>query len=280
MRVIDTGTLIPVIERLCQKASYELSEDVLEGYREALKKEESPTGKEIIELLLENADYAVEKQIPCCQDTGVAVVYMQIGQEIAWEGIPLVDAVNEGVRRGYLNGYLRISVIRDPIDRVNTNDNTPAVIHYDIVPGDKVNITVFPKGFGSENQNQLKMLTPAEGVEGFINYVLKVVGEGAAQSCPPLVIGIGIGGTTEKAAILAKLALMRKIGQRNETNYIADLEKEILEKINNTGIGPLGLGGRNTALDVFIEKFATHIAGFPVAVNLQCHANRHASEII
>lgn len=280
MRLINTSVLIPVIAKLCQKACYELSCDMLDSYKESLQKEESPIGKEILGILLENAAYAKEKQIPCCQDTGVTVVYMQIGQEVAWEGIPIADAVNEGVRQGYLTGYLRLSVIKDPIDRVNTKDNTPAVLHIDLVPGDKVAITVLPKGFGSENKNQLKMLTPAEGVEGFIDYVLKVVKEGAASSCPPVVVGIGIGGTTEKAALLAKLALLRKIGQRHETEYIASLEVDLLKNINNSGIGPLGLGGRVTALDVFIEKFATHIAGFPVAVNMQCHANRHATEII
>ncbi len=280
MKIIQTEELIPVIAGLCQKASYELPQDVLEGYKKLLREEQSPTGREILELLLENSDYAVEKQIPCCQDTGVCVVYLKVGQEVAFEGIPLYEAVNEGVRKGYMEGYLRISVIRDPIDRINTNDNTPAVVHYDIVPGENVEITIFPKGFGSENQNQLKMLTPAQGVEGFLDYVLKVVKEGAAMSCPPLVVGVGIGGTTEKAALLAKLALQRKIGQRNPVPYIAELEEKLLARINRTGIGPLGLGGNSTALDVFIEQYATHIAGFPVAVNLQCHANRHATAII
>ena len=277
MRIINTKELIPVISELCQKASYELNDDLIQAYGDALKKEESPLGKQVMNILIENAEYAKKMQIPCCQDTGVAVVYMEIGQEVAWEGGSLIDAVNEGVREGYLKGYLRISVIKDPIIRINTNDNTPAVIHTEIVQGNKVTITVMPKGFGSENQNQLKMLTPAEGVEGFINFVKDVVNEGAAKSCPPLVIGVGIGGTTEKAALLAKKALRRKIGQRHPDEYISELEKRLLLEINNSGIGPLGLGGRITALDVFIEKFATHIAGFPVAVNLQCHANRYAS---
>jgi fumarate hydratase subunit alpha len=280
MRVLDTKELIAVIAGLCQKASYELGDDVLDGYKKALASEDSPLGKEVIEMLLENAAYAKEKRIPCCQDTGVCVVYMRIGQQVSWEGMPLVDAINQGVREGYLSGYLRISVIKDPIHRVNTNDNTPAVIHTEIVEGDKVEITVFPKGFGSENQNQLKMLTPAQGIEGFLNYVVDVVKQGAAKSCPPLVVGVGLGGTTEKAAILSKLALRRRIGQRSEDPDIAALEEELLKRINNSGIGPLGLGGRNTALDVFIEKFATHIAGFPVAVNMQCHANRHATAVL
>ena len=280
MRVLDTKELIPLVAGLCQKASYELSEDVLDGYRKALDIEESPNGKEVIGLLIENAGYAKEEQIPCCQDTGVCIVYARIGQGVSWTGMPFEEAVNEGVRQGYLSGYLRISVIKDPIHRVNTNDNTPAVIHTEIVPGDQVEITVFPKGFGSENQNQLKMLTPAQGVDGFLDYVLSVVKQGAAMSCPPLVVGVGIGGTTEKAALLAKLALRREIGQRNADPDIAELEKKLLGRINDSGIGPLGLGGRVTALDVFIEAFATHIAGFPVAVNLQCHANRHATAII
>lgn len=280
MRVIDTKELIPVVSRLCQKACYELGQDLLKAYSEAYKSEVSPLGKEAIEILIDNADYAKKMQIPCCQDTGVTVVYMEIGQEVSWKGMPLLDAVNEGVRKGYLDGYLRISVIKDPIQRINTGDNTPAVLHIEIVAGDKVNITVLPKGFGSENQNQLKMLIPAEGVEGFKKYVIDVVDKAAAKSCPPLVVGIGIGGTTEKAALLAKKALMRKIGERHNDDYIAELEEELLSKINDLGVGPLGLGGRMTALDVFIEKYATHIAGFPVAVNLQCHANRHASETV
>lgn len=280
MRVIDTKDLVPIIARLFQKASYELTEDVLAGYESCKKMETSEIGREIFDMLLENAEYANKMQIPCCQDTGVAIVLMQIGQEVSWQGMPLVDAINEGVRKGYLEGYLRVSVVKDPIVRDNTNDNTPAVIHTEIVKGDRVKITVLPKGFGSENQNQLKMLTPAEGVDGFLDYVVGVVKQGAAASCPPLVVGVGIGGTTEKAAILAKLAVTRRIGQRHEDTYIADLERTLFERINKTGIGPLGLGGRITAMEVFIEKFATHIAGFPVAVNLQCHANRHASETV
>jgi len=280
VRIINTKELVPIISKLCQKASYELDYNLLNGYKKALEKEDTPIGKKIIKILIENAEYAKKMQIPCCQDTGITVVFMEIGKEISWEGDPLVKTVNEGVRRGYLSGFLRISVIKDPINRINTGDNTPAVLHTEIVEGDKVKIVVIPKGFGSENQNQLKMLTPADGIEGFINFVKDSVKKGAGKSCPPLVIGIGIGGTTEKSALLAKKALLRKIGQRNKNKVIAELEERILSEVNDLGIGPLGLGGKTTALDVFIEEFATHIAGFPVAVNLQCHSNRHDSVII
>jgi len=280
VRIIDTKDIIPLVRDLCQKACYELGQDLLSSYRQSQAKEESDSGREVLQMLIDNAEYAKTKKIPVCQDTGVAVVFMSIGQEVCWKGMHLIDAVNEGVRRGYTEGYLRISVIDDPITRKNTGDNTPAVVHTDIIPGDRVTITVLPKGFGSENMNHVRMLTPAEGVEGFKNYVVDVINTVGAKSCPPFVVGIGIGGTTEKAAILAKKALLREMGQRHVQEYVSTLEVELKDRINDLGIGPLGFGGRITVLDVFIETYATHIAGFPVAVNPQCHANRHASVTI
>ncbi len=280
MRIIHTEDLIPVIKNLAQKACFELDENLISSLNQSFDREESPLGKEIIATLLENAKYASEEQIPCCQDTGVAVVYLEIGQEVSWQGEPLACCVNEGIRQGYKEGYLRNSVVDDPILRINTNDNTPAVIHTEIIPGDKVRITVMPKGFGSENMNRAVMLTPADGVEGIKKFVIDTVRLAGGKACPPLVIGVGLGGTTEVSTWLAKKSLLRPIGAKNAAPHLAKLEEELKSDINDLGIGPLGLGGRITALDVHVEAFATHIAGLPVAVNLQCHASRHASVIL
>jgi fumarate hydratase subunit alpha len=278
--MINTSEVVPVIKKLVQEACYGLDENVIESLQDALKKEESPLGQEIINTLLENAEFAKQEQVPCCQDTGVTIVHMEIGQEVAWEGNPLFDEVNEGVRQGYVEGYLRKSVVSDPILRVNTNDNTPAVLHTEIVPGSSVTITVMPKGAGSENMSRLAMLTPAQGVDGIKEFVIETVKLAGGKACPPLVVGVGIGGTMDKTAWLAKKALKRSVGDRNKEKHIADLELELLESINDLGIGPLGVGGRMTALDVHIETYPCHIASLPIAVNLQCHSNRHAMAIL
>ena len=246
----------------------------------AEKCEESPLGKQILEQLEENLDIAGRDMIPICQDTGMAVVFAEIGQDVHFTGGSLEDAINEGVRRGYVDGYLRKSVVSDPIIRENTKDNTPAVIHYDIVPGDKVRLTIAPKGFGSENMSRIYMLKPADGIDGVKEAILNAVSEAGPNACPPMVVGVGIGGTFEKCAILAKKALTRPVNKRSDVGYIAELEEEMLEKINNLGIGPGGLGGSTTAFAVNIETYATHIAGLPVAVNICCHVNRHSVRII
>ena len=279
-RNIDTTELIPIIAKLCRKACYELNEDLVSALKEAYAIEESPYSKDTLALLIENADYAKKEQIACCHDTGTAVIIMEIGQEISWTGIPLIDAVNEGVRRGYKEGYLRNSIVRDPLDRINTGDNTPCVLHTDIVAGDKVKITVMPKGGGSENMGAFTTLIPAEGAEGVKDFVLKVVEDAGGKTCPPSIIGIGVGGTMDYCAWLAKKALLRPLGVRNANPNYAAMEKELLERINNLGIGTLGMGGRVTALEVHIEYYPCHITTLPVAVNLQCHASRYASAII
>ena len=276
-RTIDTMEVVPIIRDLCQKACYELGDNLLCALQKAYEEEESPYGKDTLELLLQNADYARKEQIACCHDTGTAVVLMEIGQAVSWTGLPLADAVNEGVRRGYEEGYLRKSIVRDPLDRVNTGDNTPCVLHTEIIPGDRVHITVMPKGGGSENMGAFTTLTPAEGIEGVMEFVLKVVERAGGKSCPPLIVGVGVGGTMDKCTMLAKKALLRPIGERSLTLHYARMEEELLAKINNLGIGPLGMGGRMTALDVHIEYFPCHITALPVAVNLQCHASRYAS---
>jgi fumarate hydratase subunit alpha len=277
VRVINTKDIIVVIKELVKKSCYELDDNLIGSLKNALDIEESDLGREIIETLLENADYARKEQIPCCQDTGVAVVHMEIGQRICWEGQPLQDAVNEGVRQGYIEGFLRKSVVRDPIIRENTNDNTPAVLHCDIVPGDKVKITIMPKGAGSENMGRLAMLTPADGVVGIKKFVIETVRLAGGKACPPLIVGVGIGGTMDQAAWIAKKALQRPIGHNNKEEHLYRLEQELKKEINDLGIGPLGVGGRVTALDVHVETYPTHIACLPVAVNLQCHADRHAA---
>ena len=280
MRRIDTSAVIPVIRQLCIEACQQLSSNVTDALRDARAREESPLCQEILDMLLENAAFASENHLACCQDTGMTVVLLEIGQEVCWEGMPLYDAVNEGVRQGYRDGYLRKSVVDDPLLRKNTGDNTPAMIHVDIVPGDKVTITILPKGAGSENMSALYMLTPADGVQGVKKAVLEAVERAGGKPCPPIVVGIGLGGTMDKAAFLSKKALLREIGARNPKPHLAALEQELLEEINKTGIGALGMGGTVTALDVHIEAFSTHIACLPLAINLQCHAYRHACAII
>ena len=240
-----------------------------------MEKEESPLGKQILNQLQENLEIAGRDMIPICQDTGMAVIFIKVGQEVHIEGGNLTDAINEGVRQGYVDGYLRKSVVRDPIDRVNTKDNTPAIIHYEIVDGDRVDITVAPKGFGSENMSRVFMLKPADGIEGVKNAILTAVKDAGPNACPPMVVGVGIGGTFEKCAILAKKALTRPVGEHSAIPYVKELEEEMLEKINRLGIGPGGLGGTTTALAVNVNTYATHIAGLPVAVNICCHVNRH-----
>jgi len=279
-RIINTEELIPVIAGLSMKACYELDESFLNALKEAVKREESPYGRDCLELLIANAEYAKTEQIACCHDTGTCVVILEIGQEVSWEGMPLVDAVNEGVRQGYKEGYLRMSLVKDPLNRVNTGDNTPAVLHTEIVSGDKVTVTIMPKGGGAENMGAFSTLVPAEGEEGVKDFVLKTLEDAGGKTCPPVIVGVGIGGTMDKCTWIAKKALLRPIGSHNPHPYYAAMEDELLIKINNLGIGPLGMGGRITALAVHIEYFPCHITALPVAVNLQCHASRHARAVI
>ena len=274
MREIQAWEIAGAVRDMCIEANYTLSRDMRKRFEESAEREESPLGKQIFGQLQENLEIAEQDQIPICQDTGMAVVFLKVGQEVHIEG-NLMDAVNEGVRRGYEEGYLRKSVVRDPIDRVNTGDNTPAVIHCEIVPGDQVEITVAPKGFGSENMSRIFMLKPADGIEGVKNAILTAVRDAGPNACPPMVVGVGIGGTFEKCALMAKHALTRDLDEESPVPYIRDLEKEMLEKINCLGIGPGGLGGVITAMAVNIETYPTHIAGLPVAVNICCHVNRH-----
>ena len=279
MREIQAWEIAGAVRDMCIEANYTLSRDMRKRFEESAEREESPLGKQIFGQLQENLEIAEQDQIPICQDTGMAVVFLKVGQEVHIEG-NLMDAVNEGVRRGYEEGYLRKSVVRDPIDRVNTGDNTPAVIHCEIVPGDQVEITVAPKGFGSENMSRIFMLKPADGIEGVKNAILTAVRDAGPNACPPMVVGVGIGGSFEKCALMAKHALTRDLDEESPVPYIRDLEKEMLEKINCLGIGPGGLGGVITAMAVNIETYPTHIAGLPVAVNICCHVNRHAHRII
>ena len=279
MREIQAWEIAGAVRDMCIEANYTLSRDMRKRFEESAEREESPLGKQIFGQLQENLEIAEQDQIPICQDTGMAVVFLKVGQEVHIEG-NLMDAVNEGVRRGYGEEYLRKSVVRDPIDRVNTGDNTPAVIHCEIVPGDQVEITVAPKGFGSENMSRIFMLKPADGIEGVKNAILTAVRDAGPNACPPMVVGVGIGGTFEKCALMAKHALTRDLDEESPVPYIRDLEKEMLEKINCLGIGPGGLGGVITAMAVNIETYPTHIAGLPVAVNICCHVNRHAHRII
>lgn len=279
-RVINTSEIIPIIEELVKEACYVLDDNFIGALEDALNVEESPIGERTISLLLENAKYAKEQQIAVCQDTGTTVVFLEIGEEVSWEGENLIDAVNQGVRQGYINGYLRKSIVKDPLNRINTEDNTPAVIHTDIVAGDKVKITVMPKGGGSENMGSFTTLIPSEGAEGVKNFVLKSVIEAGGRPCPPLIVGVGVGGTMDYCTVLAKKALLRPVGERHKEKHYAKLEKEILDEINKLGIGPLGTGGRVTALDVHIDYFPCHITALPVAVNIQCHASRHATATI
>ena len=276
VRDIDVKLLTDNIKEMCIEATHYLSPDMCAALKKATEEEESPLGKQVLDSLSENLELAGKEMIPICQDTGMAVVFLEIGQDVHFVGGNVMDAVNEGVRRGYVDGFLRKSVVGDPILRENTKDNTPAILHTEIVPGDKVKITVSPKGFGSENKSRMFMLTPADGIEGVKKAILTAVKDAGPNACPPMVVGVGIGGTFEKCAYMAKKALTRDIDKSSDIPYVAELEKEMLQKINNTGIGPGGLGGKTTALAVNINTYATHIAGLPVAINICCHVNRHA----
>lgn len=280
MRSLEVSKVTQAVKEMCIEASHFLSKDMKEAMDRAVVAEEAPLGRQILKQLQENAVIAEKDMIPICQDTGMTVVFLEIGQDVHFEGGLLEDAVHEGVRQGYVDGFLRKSVVKDPIMRENTRDNTPAVIHYSIVSGEKVKITVAPKGFGSENMSRIFMLKPADGIEGVKNAVVTAVKEAGPNACPPLVVGVGIGGTFEKCALLAKAALTRPVDEPSEIPYVRDLESEILERINRSGIGPGGLGGTVTALAVNINTYPTHIAGLPVAVNICCHVNRHAVRTI
>lgn len=275
IRTVSTIEITANIKEMCIEANHYLSKDMDEALKRAADTEKSPLGKKILNQLQENLEIADKEMIPICQDTGMAVIFMEIGQDVHLEGSLLEDAVNEGVRQGYTEGYLRKSVVGDPIIRENTKDNTPAVIHYDIVPGDKVKITLAPKGFGSENMSRVFMLKPADGIEGVKNAILTAVKDAGPNACPPMVVGVGIGGTFEKCVLLAKKALTRDVSQHSDISYVKELEEEMLQKINSLGIGPGGLGGSTTALAVNINTYPTHIAGLPVAINICCHVNRH-----
>lgn len=280
VRSVNVELLTQNIKEMCIQANHYLAPDMDKAMKDAHEKETKPLAKQILGQLLENLEIAGEDMIPICQDTGMAVVFLKIGQDVHFEGGSVEDAVNEGVRQGYQEGYLRKSVVGDPLLRVNTKDNTPAIIHYELVLGDRVEILVAPKGFGSENMSKIHMLKPADGVEGVKEAIVNTVREAGPNACPPVVVGVGIGGTFEKAAILAKKALTREIGTHSELPHIKELEEELLAKINEIGLGPAGLGGDTTALAVNINTYATHIAGLPVAVNICCHVNRHIARTI
>ena len=280
MRTLHVNKITEAVKEMCIEANHFLAEDMQEALQNAAEREEAPLGRQILEQLQENLKIAGEDMIPICQDTGMAVVFLEIGQDVCFEGGLLEDAVNEGIRQGYTEGYLRKSVVRDPVDWETTKDNTPGVIHYSIVAGDEVKITVAPKGFGSENMSRIFMLKPADGIEGIKEAVVTAVRDAGPNACPPLVVGVGIGGTFEKSALMAKAALTRPVNVRSEIPYVRDLETEILDRINCSGIGPGGLGGRITALAVNINTYPTHIAGLPVAVNMCCHVNRHAVRVV
>lgn len=276
MREVNVDKVTENIKEMCIEANHFLTDDMKKVFKNAVASEKSPLGKQVLNQLNENLDIAANDMIPICQDTGMAVVFINVGQDVHFTGGNITDAINEGVRHGYVEGFLRKSVVNDPIIRENTKDNTPAVIHYNIVPGDKVDITVAPKGFGSENMSRVFMLKPADGIEGVKDAILTAVKDAGPNACPPMVIGVGIGGTFEKCALLAKKALTRNVEEESPVPYVRELEKEMLEKINKLGIGPGGLGGTQTALAINIETYPTHIAGLPVAVNMCCHVNRHA----
>jgi len=280
MREISAQRITDAVKRLCMEANYYLNEPELAALQKAYREEQSPYGKAVLEQILKNAEIAKNEQLAICQDTGFAVLFIEVGQEVHITGGALEDAINEGVRQGYVDGYLRKSILQDPIRGGNTNDNTPAVIHTRIVPGDKVKIVVAPKGGGSENMSTVRMMTPADGVEGIKKFVVDWVTQAGGNPCPPGVVGIGIGGTFEYVAYLAKKALLRPVGSRNPDPYYAALEEEILELVNKTGVGPMGLGGKVTMLDVHIEFYPRHIATFPVAVNINCHAARHKETVL
>lgn len=280
MRTLNVSEVTEQIRDMCIEANHFLTEDVKCAMARASESERSPLGRQILGQLDENLEIAGRDMIPICQDTGMAVIFMEIGQDVHFEGGNLEDAIHEGVRRGYTEGFLRKSVVKDPLIRENTKDNTPAVVHYEVVPGDRVRITVAPKGFGSENMSRIFMLKPADGVEGVKQAVLTAVRDAGPNACPPMVVGVGIGGTFEKCALLAKKALTRPVDIRSEIPYVCELEKELLQKVNGLGIGPGGLGGSTTALAVNVNTYPTHIAGLPVAVNICCHVNRHAVRIV
>ena len=275
IRTVNTDDIVKTIKEMCIEANHYLSKDMDKALKDATASEKSELGKKILNQLQENLKIADEEMIPICQDTGMAVIFLEVGQDVHFEGMAIEDAVNEGVRQGYVEGFLRKSVVGDPIIRENTKDNTPAVIHYSIVPGDKVEIKVAPKGFGSENMSRVFMLKPADGIEGVKEAILTAVREAGPNACPPMVVGVGIGGTFEKCALMAKEALTREAGSHSGTAWVKDLEEEMLETINKLGIGPGGLGGTTTALAVNVNTYPTHIAGLPVAVNICCHVNRH-----
>lgn len=280
MREINVSDITESISGMCIEVNHRLSPDMKDLLYEAAEKEEYPTGKQVLSQLKKNLDIASEEMIPICQDTGMAVVFLEIGQDVHFTGGDLTEAVNEGVRRGYTEGYLRKSVVSDPVIRKNTNDNTPAIIHERIVPGSEVKITLAPKGFGSENMSRLYMLKPAQGMDGIREAVIKTVIDAGPNACPPVIVGVGIGGDFEKCALMAKEALTRRTNEKSGIPWVEELEKEILEKINGSGIGPAGLGGSITAMAVNINTYPTHIAGLPVAVNICCHVNRHISRVI
>lgn len=275
IRTVNTDEIIENVKEMCIEANHYLSPDMDEAMKKAVTTEKSELGRKILNQLQDNLRIADEETIPICQDTGMAVIFLEVGQDVHFEGMAIEDAVNEGVRRGYTEGFLRKSVVGDPLIRENTRDNTPAVVHYSIVPGDKVKITMAPKGFGSENMSRVFMLKPADGVDGVKKAILTAVKDAGPNACPPMVVGVGIGGTFEKCALLAKKALTRPVNEHSDIPYIKEMEEELLDKINRLGIGPGGLGGTTTALAVNINTYATHIAGLPVAVNICCHVNRH-----
>ncbi len=280
VRSVSTDEVIKNIREMCIEANYDLSGDMKNALKKAAKEEKSELGQKILNQLQDNLEIADKEMIPICQDTGMAVVFLEVGQDVHFEGMAIGDAVNEGVRQGYIDGFLRKSVVKDPLIRENTKDNTPAVIHYSIVPGDQVKITFAPKGFGSENMSRVFMLKPADGIEGVKKAILTAVNDAGPNACPPMVVGVGVGGTFEKCALMAKKALTRPVDSHSEIPYVEDLEKEMLEKINQLGIGPGGLGGTTTALAVNINTYPTHIAGLPVAINICCHVNRHVVRVI
>ena len=280
LRTVNVKEVTAAIKEMCIEANHFLSDDMAARMKKAVDEEESPLGKQILTQLQENLQIAGDDMIPICQDTGMAVVFIKVGQEVHFEGGSLTDAINQGVHDGYVDGFLRKSVVKDPIFRENTKDNTPAIIHYEIVEGDRVDITLAPKGFGSENMSRVFMLKPADGIEGVKNAILTAVRDAGPNACPPMVVGVGIGGTFEKCAIMAKHALTRNLNDHSEIPYVADLEEEMLKRINGLGIGPGGLGGTVTALSVNVETYPTHIAGLPVAINICCHVNRHAHRVL
>jgi fumarate hydratase subunit alpha len=280
MREINVAEITGAIAEICMDANFYLGEDVLNSFKSALENEPSPTGRNVLQELIVNAEIASNEQVPMCQDTGFAVIFVELGQDVRLVGGDLYEAINEGVRKGYGDGYLRKSIVIDPIKRVNTKDNTPAVIHLEIVPGDKVKLIVAPKGGGSENMSAVKMLNPSDGAKGVVDFVVDTVSKAGSNPCPPIVVGVGIGGTFEKVAYLAKKSLLRELGEPNPNPFYDAMEKEILEKVNNLGIGPQGYGGRTTALAVHIETYPAHIASMPAAVNINCHAARHKERVL